>query len=188
MTNSNPPSRRQDKGAFFDVVTKLEFEPTKNFFKLFSPQTSAALGVARAKNGELEKFREGRFGKIDAVALIGATSMTHYIATYEDAVKVENAAKAAGCGPDGSFLDYVEPTDFPVSCAFKTQAQAITHIKRAVKRGLTTFGCGEVTEIEDVPLADRCEYCICKGARPVRRFMVGAEGVDSEHAVNDCAN
>jgi hypothetical protein len=43
---------------------KLEFGPTKNFLKLFSPQTSAARESRRVKNGELEKFAEGQFGII----------------------------------------------------------------------------------------------------------------------------
>ena len=70
---------------------------------------------------------------------------------------------------------------------FKSKDQAVAWLKRAIKRDMTTFGCGTVLEVERVEYASRCRWCICGGVRDIRRYVLSDDGIEYEEARNDCA-
>lgn len=113
--------------------------------------------------------------------------MTVYHAYYEDVAKLEAEARKAGWTgeDDGSLLDYAE-ADRCTGRDFKSKAAAVRWLKDEIDAMRTVFGCGSISEIEEVDRLHRCTYCTCQGRKRVRNLTVTDTGIESEEAVDDC--
>lgn len=108
-----------------------------------------------------------------------------FVALYEDSSKVEAAAVAAGCPPDGSFLDYVEATNHRTAKRFISMEAATKWLVDEINARKTLFGVGEILTQEDV--ARRCRYCTCNGRKTTHRTIVDDEGpAETEALDSDC--
>lgn len=109
--------------------------------------------------------------------------MTTFTASFEDAARCAEAAKAEGWieGEDG-MLDYVEPSSFQTAKKFSTKEEAVAWLVEQINAMRTCFGSGDVTENESIPPASRCQYCICHGELPVKRYLVTHDGIESEES------
>lgn len=111
-----------------------------------------------------------------------------FVATYQDMAKGEQLARKAGWDGKDGFLDYVcDDLRMNVSHQFRDREAAISWLQSAINEGKTVFGCGNVTEFEEVPHSQRCDYCTCCGERPVREFTVTDDGIEDEERRDDCA-
>lgn len=118
---------------------------------------------------------------------------TEHVAFYEDAAKVEAAAKAKGfTGADGeSWHDYVESHNdkFNTVARFPTLREAVSWLRGEVKAYKTVFGAGTIRLVEIVERPDQCRYCVCSGRRATHEWIVTDDGIESDDAIdNNCAD
>lgn len=113
---------------------------------------------------------------------------TEFLAAFEAIEPLKAAALKAGCPDDGSYLDYAEASDHRIGKAFDNRPEAIGWLKEQIEAGRTTFGCGDLTEVEKIPREKRCRYCICNGERPRTRSVVDDDGESDIEFLDDCAN
>ncbi len=116
-----------------------------------------------------------------------------FIGEYQDAEKAEKLARERGWqGNDDPtpFLDFVlDDSKMDRAQSFGSLEAAVAWVKKAITEKKTVFGQGTVTEIESVPFSARCRYCICKGSRPVREWIVESDGIaDMSRVDNDCTD
>lgn len=115
-----------------------------------------------------------------------------FTALYEDAARTEAKAREGGWTPGGgSFFDFgIDSGDCPtIAKTFHDKAKAVAWVNAAIADRKTVFGAGEVREIEEVAPRDRCRYCICRGQRLVRRWVLDGEGEGEDEIVDDdCRN
>jgi hypothetical protein len=117
--------------------------------------------------------------------------MRQYLAYYEDAVKVEVAAKAAGfTGNDGeSWYDVVEAGNYEFRTVkmFKELMTAEAWLRGEIAAVKSVYGCGTI--IEQQPVAQRCRYCTCRGVEHLREYTVDDEGIVDDYALESmCLN
>jgi hypothetical protein len=107
---------------------------------------------------------------------------TVFLAFYEDAAKVETAAKARGfTGEKGeSWHDFVEAGHdrFRTVKQFGDLAKAVKWLQDRIVARATVFGAGSI--IEQVPVTRRCSVCTCRGVRELREYTVDDEGIADE--------
>lgn len=113
---------------------------------------------------------------------------TEFIAAFEDFKSLKAAAIKAGCPEDGSYLDYAEAHDHRTAKKFATKPEAIAWLQEKINTMETTFGCGDITEGEIVPPNLRCNYCTCRGWRPIKRYTVDDTGEVDGCSIEDCAD
>lgn len=110
--------------------------------------------------------------------------MAKFLAWYEDAAKVEAAAKARGfTGEAGtSWHDFVEAEHekFITSRSFPTLALAVGWLTDRCRAAETFFGCGTIRKMEP----RRCSACTCGGLIATREWTVADEGVEQEDALD----
>lgn len=111
-----------------------------------------------------------------------------YVAFYEDAAKVEAAARAQGfTGEDGqSWHDFVESSlsKFRSAKAFSDLGSAETWLKAELADGRSVYGCGEIRLMKQMPR--RCEYCTCGGRQAVYEYEVDDTGIVDGREVGEC--
>ncbi len=112
-----------------------------------------------------------------------------FIAFYEDAAKVEAAAKARGfTGNDGeSWHDFVEAEHdrFRCSRSFPGLQDAVDWLKGEVAETKSVYGAGNV--VERVAVGQRCSACTCGGFHEIREYVVDDQGVaDSKSLDSPC--
>lgn len=109
-----------------------------------------------------------------------------YWAFYEDAAKVEAAAKARGfTGQDGeSWHDFVEAehNKFRVAKEFLTRDGAERWLKKAINDRLTVYGCATIRLQR--PVSKRCSACVCGGIEEVREYDVDDTGIVDERRID----
>lgn len=115
---------------------------------------------------------------------------TSFLAVWYDPQKVEARAIARGWPKDGDgMLDYYSPEEDPrgaevLECRDLKSAE--THLRNIIADGKDFYGVTEIQEIEvDGP---RCQYCICRGRKLVRRYQVEESGVIESVPCDDCAS
>lgn len=109
-----------------------------------------------------------------------------YVAFYEDAAKVEAAAKARGfTGNDGeSWHDFVEAerTKFRTSRMFSALDPAVEWLKADLSAVKSVYGQGTI--ILQEPVARRCSACVCGGIRGVREYTVDDDGIAADEPIS----
>lgn len=102
-----------------------------------------------------------------------------YWAFYEDANKVEAAAKARGfTGNDGeSWHDFVEAehNKFRAAKQFWQLKDAEEWLKREINAMKTVYGCGTI-QLQR-PAINRCRTCVCGGVRAIHEYTVDDTGI-----------
>jgi hypothetical protein len=105
---------------------------------------------------------------------------THsYFASYEDAAKVEAAAKKRGfTGNDGkSWHDFVdiEQDKFRTGKQFWDLQKAEDWLKSEVSNYKSVCGSGKILLQE--PVINRCSTCVCGGLQNIREYLVYDTGI-----------
>ena len=115
------------------------------------------------------------------------TTMQHFRAFYEDAAKVEAAAKALGfTGNDGeSWHDFVESENgkYRTGKTFPTLVDAEQWLKTEIAAVKSVYGCGTIRLQE--PIGRRCRYCVCSGVRNVHEYTVDDTGIVEDEPMED---
>lgn len=110
------------------------------------------------------------------------TRAVAYIAFYENAEKVELAARARGfTGNDGeSWHDFVEAEldKFRTSRLYGDLNQAIEWLKSEINAHKSVYGIGHVRLQERV--TTKCQHCICEGTQFTHEWTVCHEGIDDD--------
>lgn len=109
-----------------------------------------------------------------------------YIAYYEDADKVEAAAKARGfTGNDGeSWHDFVEAEQDRFCCTkeFRDLNAAVAWLSSEIAATKSVYGEGRI--LERVRMKTRCAVCTCRGIQDIREWIVDNEGIEDERPVS----
>ena len=112
--------------------------------------------------------------------------MTKFLAWYEDAAKVEAAAKARGFkGQDGeSWHDFVEADSERLSTfrQFKTFDAAVAWLTAECRAVKTVYGAGTIRRLE--PPLERCGACTCRGLIATYEWTVADDGVEQGQALD----
>lgn len=113
--------------------------------------------------------------------------MKSFRALYEDAAKVEAAAKESGfTGNDGeSWHDFVESENgkYRTGKSFQTLAEAEQWLKSEIAAVKSVYGCGTIRAQETINR--RCRYCVCNGVRNVHEYTVDDTGVVEDWPIED---
>jgi hypothetical protein len=108
-----------------------------------------------------------------------------FIAYYEDAAKVEAAAKKRGfTGNDGeSWHDFVEAEydKFRRSRQFWKLDLAAEWLKAEIAASKSVYGQGTILLQERV--ARKCSSCVCGGLRELHEYVVDDTGIVEDRAV-----
>lgn len=109
-----------------------------------------------------------------------------YFAFYEDAAKVEAAAKARGfTGNDGeSWHDFVEAehNKFRTVKQFWDLPSAEKWLKAEVAKTKSVYGHGTI--ILQEPVIKRCAACVCGGVRALHEYTVDDTGIADDVALD----
>lgn len=112
-----------------------------------------------------------------------------FYASYEDQSKAEAIAKRKGWKEDEEgFLDTIEGYNYDTRAEFPTKEAAIAWIQAAINSDKSVFGCGEIIECEPAHLSRRCDYCTCRGVKPIRRYTIGDKGIEREEGYSMCCD
>lgn len=102
-----------------------------------------------------------------------------YVAFYEDAAKVEAAAKARGfTGNDGeSWHDFVEAehNKFRSSMTFATLRAAENWLSSEIRKTKSVYGQGTI--IKQKSITERCRACVCGGVQATHEYTVDDTGI-----------
>ena len=110
-----------------------------------------------------------------------------FVATYQDIKKGEELARKAGWDGVEGFLYFVhDDMRMDVSKRFDKLDDAVRWLQEIVAKK-SVFGCGDIIELEAVPIERRCDYCTCRGMRPVREILVTTDEIEREEPRDDCA-
>lgn len=108
-------------------------------------------------------------------------------AWYEDAEKVEKAAKARGfTGNDGeSWHDFVEAENnrFATRQMFKNLDAAVQWLQSEIVALKSVYGVGNIRLVESVPRRERCQYCCCDGIRGLHEWTVSDTGIETDEGL-----
>ncbi len=109
-----------------------------------------------------------------------------YVAFYEDAGKVEAAAKARGfTGTDGeSWHDFVEAehNKFCVSKQFWDLQAAEDWLKTEINALKSVYGQGTI--ILQRPVVLRCRACVCGGLQQLHEYTVDDTGIVDDRTID----
>ncbi len=107
-------------------------------------------------------------------------------AFYEDAAKVETAAKARGfSGNDGeSWHDFVEAehNKFRTAKQFWSLQTAVDWLKAEVSQTKSVYGQGTI--ILQRPVIKRCSACVCDGLQALHEYTVDNTGIADDVALD----
>lgn len=117
--------------------------------------------------------------------------MNVYLAYYENAAKVEAAAKASGfTGQDGeSWHDFVqaEADKFRVAKQFPALNAAAEWLKAEVAASKSVYGQGTI--VLQKPVTRKCSACTCGGTQQVHEYIVDDTGIVEDHSIDsECLN
>ena len=114
-------------------------------------------------------------------------AQTIFHASYEDYEKAKAAARTRGWKGEDDLGDFIEFTDHQTGADFATLDEAVEWLKSEINALKSTFGCGDIDELTKIERRERCKYCVCNGLRPVTRYIVTDDGIESEEpAREDC--
>ena len=108
-----------------------------------------------------------------------------YHAYYEDAAKIEAAAKEAGyTGESGqSWFDFVDASmsKYRQNGYFDTVKKAEDWLKESISAEKACFGTGTILYMEQAK--KHCDNCMCGSVWAMREYSVDASGIVEENAL-----